>query len=516
MPELQPCAALGNTLTEVDSGFYWLIAPGVDPSTVLSQEQIDCHMTSAEVTNSSFEDGVAADGKYIWWRSSPTWVDVSSGVKDWYNAEPLTEPGIDCDPNLWNAAYEQTPYWRWRGSYAKALVTYYCIGDTPVPPPVDPPLDDGLVDCGEWSVSFVRPIQVPINTPIWIDFQITGSFPPEVISVDAITILFDSSSEIVIANGPSGILEIDIPGHQVKVILRDSVAHTLSVTVVKPDCSDTLKYDSEVLQASTVEPPVCISVYTNSSAVVCDPGTYRAVLTICETDITSNSVLVNDAGEVLPQPPVIIVHPQTQTVDLGSTVVLTVVALYATEWQWQVSNGAAWVNIPGETTPNLEFDPITMQESGIYRVVVSNSAGSVVSNEATLMIVERTTCSTYLVLRCEDDSPATCHGIHLARQGDGEADIDFVIDWISSASLCTNPVVIGADDGATDWELFMQKVGPGTDPPNYAIRWRDATGRNSGERRLLVEDINTCYRVVMTKVGPGTGESDYVLDWKSL
>jgi hypothetical protein len=514
MPELPPCAANGNTLVEVDSGFYWLIAAGVDPSSVLTPEQIECHMAAAEAVNAAAEAQFASEGKYVHWRSGPVWNDfTSNAVQDWYKAEPLTNPGIDCDPDLWNAAFEPAPAWRWRGTSGKGLVTYYCLGDSPVDPPIDPPPDDGPTDCGDWSVALQRPITIERNTPYWIDFVITG-IPPEVVEEPEITILFDGESTIVDPDTVSGILEIDLPGRQVRVVLTDGATHEFSVTVVYPSCSSTLKFDSEVLQAPIDPPAECEPEFTDLSARVCEPGNYKVVLTICDTDHTSNTVTIDEAGEVLPQLPVIIRHPETQEIYIGDSAALTVIALYATDYQWQISNGAAWVDIPGETQPQIEFDPTRFQDSGFYRVVVSNAAGSVISNVAILTVREIVDCSTYLVLRCETDS--TCHGVHLSRVGDGDDDIDFVLDWVSSTSICTDPVVIDSEDGLTAWELYMEKTGPGSEPEDYTIRWRAATSPFIGERRLFVEDINRCYRVVMTKIGAGTGESDFILDWKKL
>ena len=473
MPTLPPCVSQGNELQEVDSGFYWLISPGIDPSTVLTQDQIDCHFSAMEQINASFEAQVALDGKYVHWRSNPVWVDVmSASPVDWYKAESLSDVGIDCDVDAWNAAYEPTPHFRFLGSYAKALKTYYCIGDEPpeTPPGIDVP-DDGPEDCGDWNVLITRPVQIPLNTPTWVEFEITGTFPPEVTSDFEISAMFDGVVGTVEPDTVSGILEVDQDGRRVMVILTNGEYHHLDIFATQPDCSDTVKFDTEMLRASTESQPACQPVLGDTSIKVCDPGTYKAVVTVCGVDHESNSIVVGEAGTVIPNLPVIILHPKTQTVSVGSDVALTVVAKYATSYQWQIANGSGWIDISGETSPTLELNAIEVSQIGSYRVIAANSAGSVVSNPANLTVEELTSCPVYMVLRCDDDR--TCHGVMLQKVGPTDEDADFVLDWFNTTSNCCNPVVVrcSTDDPVTDWELFIRKVGSSPDPVSYVIDW---------------------------------------------
>lgn len=506
MATIPPCVGLGQELVEVDSGFYWLISPGIDPSTVLTQDQIDCHFTAAEQVNASYEATVAAAGKYVQWRMGPVWEDfVVTTPQDWAKAESLADVGIDCDVDAWNAAYEPTAHFRYLGTSGKGLKTYYCIGDSPPEPPVDPP-PDGPYDCGEWDVLITRPVQVPIDTETWIEFQITGTFPPEVDDPFEITVMFDGSTTLVAPDAGSGVLEIDEPGRRVKVVLRDNQYHHLDIFVGQPDCTSPGKFDTEMLRASTTTQPTCVESLGTYGLRVCQSGDYKAVLTVCGQDVESNTLTVT-TGTLLPQPPIIIQHPQTQVVGIGSEVVLGVVALYATSYQWQAANEYGWVDLPGETAPSLTLSPIELADAGRYRAVVSNAAGSVTSNPADVTVTENSDCPVYINLRCEIDR--TCHGVMLERVGPGEDDIDYVADWISTTAFCCEPVVVRCPGDSTEWELFMSKSGD-----EYVIDWRAATASYTGQRMLYFAETNRCYSLIMTKVGPGSAKEDYVLDWE--
>ena len=85
--------------------------------------------------------------------------------------------------------------------------------------------------------------------------------------------------------------------------------------------------------------------------------------------------------------PVIGSHPQNRTVVAGQSASFTVTASGAEPltYQWQ-RNGT---NIDGATGPTYVLDPATTADTGAqFRVVVSNGAGTVTSNAATLTVAE--------------------------------------------------------------------------------------------------------------------------------
>jgi len=85
------------------------------------------------------------------------------------------------------------------------------------------------------------------------------------------------------------------------------------------------------------------------------------------------------------QAPSITTHPTNQTVPVGGTATFTVAASGSPplSYQWQ-RNG---VDIPGATSASYGLSSVTTADSGArFRARVTNSAGSVVSNEATLTV----------------------------------------------------------------------------------------------------------------------------------
>ena len=517
MPDQSSCEQAGGTYSLIHPGIFWLIPPGVDPATVLSQQEIDCYFLMAEQTNAAFEANEIAAGRYVAWRSSPYWHDFAGALNsEWKNATHITEPNINCDHAAYAAAFQT--YWIFKSAYAKGLATDYCISATPPPPPIDPPPPDGGVgiDCGAWDVEMLRPITIQKDVPYWIDYRIIGSFPSGAQGEPTIRIQFDGFETLVQPNTVSGVLEIDLEGRQFKVVLKDTNTHTITITAINTACTFTSNYDSEVLQVLEFVPPVCAPVYTKTSAAICKAGVYKAVLTICDLDHESNVFTLDTDGSQLPPPPVITKHPQSKTVNQFDLAVLDVIATHATNFRWQVNNGAAWVDIlPPELGPNLVFESVEPLDAGTYRVIALNAAGSATSNAAILTVVIDASCIPYITLQCVDDAPATCHDVRLHKFGSGNSAGDYILGWTSSIGPCDVPVVIRASDG-TFWELYMQKVGAGTASKDYLIRWKTAVAPYGEPTMLASVDASQCFEVTLVKVGAGTTEEDYVLDWKNI
>jgi len=85
-----------------------------------------------------------------------------------------------------------------------------------------------------------------------------------------------------------------------------------------------------------------------------------------------------------PSAPIITLQPQNQSVNEGGSVTFTASAsgnpTPAYQWQWHGTN------LPGQTGASLSLSNVTASHAGPYRVMVSNSAGSTNSNEATLTV----------------------------------------------------------------------------------------------------------------------------------
>ena len=91
----------------------------------------------------------------------------------------------------------------------------------------------------------------------------------------------------------------------------------------------------------------------------------------------------------------IITQPADKSVIEGKTATFTVNATSSEplSYQWQQNmNGSGWTDITGETNATYTTGKTTMDMNGTqYRCVVSNSAGSVISDAATLTVQKSTT-----------------------------------------------------------------------------------------------------------------------------
>jgi endonuclease/exonuclease/phosphatase family metal-dependent hydrolase len=93
-----------------------------------------------------------------------------------------------------------------------------------------------------------------------------------------------------------------------------------------------------------------------------------------------------------PQPPAIISQPQNQTVTNGVTVTFSVSAAGTPplSYQWQFTptsgTGICGTNLPGAVSSNLVLTNVTFAQAGIYAAVVTNAAGSTLSEPAVLSV----------------------------------------------------------------------------------------------------------------------------------
>ena len=91
----------------------------------------------------------------------------------------------------------------------------------------------------------------------------------------------------------------------------------------------------------------------------------------------------------------IVTQPADKSVIEGKTATFTVNATGSEplSYQWQQNmNGSGWTDITGETNATYTTEKTTMDMNGTqYRCVVSNSAGSVISDAATLTVQKSTT-----------------------------------------------------------------------------------------------------------------------------
>lgn len=120
--------------------------------------------------------------------------------------------------------------------------------------------------------------------------------------------------------------------------------------------------------------------YTIASTTVSDAGNYTVVVSNAGGSVTSNIAVLTVIG-----PPAITTQPGNQSVVVGSTATFTVVATGSgtLTYQWQKNSAP----IAGATSASYTTPATVIGDSGSqYRVVVTNSAGSTTSNQATLTV----------------------------------------------------------------------------------------------------------------------------------
>jgi hypothetical protein len=120
-----------------------------------------------------------------------------------------------------------------------------------------------------------------------------------------------------------------------------------------------------------------------SNLSVTDRGNYTVVVTNPQGSVTS-------AAARLRLLPAITQGPQSQNVNAGQTVVLSLTLAgpgpFTYQWQYKAAGAAAFVDVAGATGATLSRPNITAGQAGRYRVVVSNSDVPETSGEAVVTV----------------------------------------------------------------------------------------------------------------------------------
>ena len=130
------------------------------------------------------------------------------------------------------------------------------------------------------------------------------------------------------------------------------------------------------------------SSYTTPATTTANSGTtFEVTVSNSAGSVTSNVVTltVNPA----PVPPSITTQPTNQTVTAGQTATFSVVASGTAPlgYQWSKNTGTGFSPISGANSSSYTTPPTTNGDSGTtFEVTVTNSAGSVTSNAATLIV----------------------------------------------------------------------------------------------------------------------------------
>jgi hypothetical protein len=156
------------------------------------------------------------------------------------------------------------------------------------------------------------------------------------------------------------------------VLIGATAKFTVSVSAVPGATLQWLKNGTPILGATS-------GLLSLSSVSSADIAGYSVVATNPLGTVTSNT-----ANLIIAVPPVITTQPVSQTVSANTNVELIAAASGspAPSFQWK-KNG---VSISGATQATLSLKDVTKNESGLYSVEVTNVAGWVTSNVATLVV----------------------------------------------------------------------------------------------------------------------------------
>jgi hypothetical protein len=240
----------------------------------------------------------------------------------------------------------------------------------------------------------VQPVSQTVPPGGTADFSVTafGSFPlyyqwrhdgtnvPGA-TLDSLTLANVQSSDA----GPYSVLVTNVAGSALSQTATLTVGGTsFSLTMTVANGIVTLTWNTTVgriyqVQYETKLPPTSWSNLT--------PQLTATGPTLSATDPVGNNqrrfyriLLLPGANE----PPSITVQPVSQTVSPGTDVVFSVTATGSAPLSYQWSKN--FVDLPGETSQTLHLTNVQSDASAIYQVVVSNSAGSVTSDPALLLV----------------------------------------------------------------------------------------------------------------------------------
>ena len=197
-----------------------------------------------------------------------------------------------------------------------------------------------------------------------------------------------------------------------------------------------------------------------SSVSLSDAASYRVRVTNSQGSVLSNAVALTVTA--LPEPVVIITQPQALTVDEEASASFSVEVTGDGEisYQW-LKDGQA---ISGATSASLMISPVALTDASTYRVRVTNSQGSVLSNAVALTV---TALPEPVVIITQPQALTVAEGdsagFSVEVTGDGEISYQWlkdggIIDGENLATLTLSSVVLG--DAASYSVIVTGSQGP--------------------------------------------------------
>jgi len=159
------------------------------------------------------------------------------------------------------------------------------------------------------------------------------------------------------------------------------VGQTLSLSV-EVQATGNIQYQWQFNQNDL--PDQTANILTISSAQLTQAGQYRVFVSTSGGTVFSESSVVTVDASTPVEGPKIVQQPTSQTVPVGEALRLSVSATGAEplSYRWQFNN----FNIPGASASEFVISDAQAGDSGDYKVVVSNAAGSVTSEVAVVTV----------------------------------------------------------------------------------------------------------------------------------
>jgi alpha-tubulin suppressor-like RCC1 family protein len=199
------------------------------------------------------------------------------------------------------------------------------------------------------------------------------------------------------------------------------------------------------------------SIYSISSATAADTGSYSVVVKNSVGQVTSLPVTLN-----VVIPPGISQQPQSRTVTVGGSASFSVAATGTNvSYQWK-KNGA---NLVGATNASLNMTNLQATDAGSYSVVVSNSAGSVTSSNATLTVNPVVVPATPPTLTQQPQSKTSNVGSSVSFSVTATGTAPLTYQWkfngmdISGANAATYMINSVQESNAGNYSVFVMNAG---------------------------------------------------------
>lgn len=178
------------------------------------------------------------------------------------------------------------------------------------------------------------------------------------------------------------------------VLAGSSVTFTVSASGTAPLSYQWKKNNQDIAGGTT-------ATLSLSNVSVNDAGSYAVLVSNSAGSALSQSATLT--VNVPATPPIIASNPASVTAIAGSSATFTVSATGTAplSYQWKKNDQ----DIAGATAATLSLSNVSVNDAGSYAVLVSNSAGSALSQSATLTVIEPATAPAITV----NPLPATVH-----------------------------------------------------------------------------------------------------------